>query len=185
MVTGTTGVTGTYGSTQSTNSTGQLDKDAFLKLLLTQLSNQDPLKPMDDTQFISQLAQFSSLEQMQQLNTNFGPFFQNFDTFAANQTATSLISKTITAVDPNPPKNATGHLVNPMTDANGVPLKDSDGNEIPISIVGQVQAIKFTSDGPMAVMTVSQKQYDSGTGQTVTRDVVKEIPVANVTKITE
>lgn len=47
-----------------------LDKDAFLRLLTTQLANQDPLNPMEDREFIAQLAQFSSLEQMQNLNKN-------------------------------------------------------------------------------------------------------------------
>lgn len=49
-------------------SMNDLDKDAFLKLLTTQLANQDPLSPMEDTEFIAQLAQFSSLEQMSALN---------------------------------------------------------------------------------------------------------------------
>jgi flagellar basal-body rod modification protein FlgD len=52
-----------YGSEPSTASSS-LDKDAFLQLLVTQLQNQDPLNPMDDKEFIAQLAQFSSLEQM-------------------------------------------------------------------------------------------------------------------------
>lgn len=47
-----------------------LDKDAFLRLLTTQLAHQDPLNPMEDQEFIAQLAQFSSLEQMQNVNEN-------------------------------------------------------------------------------------------------------------------
>jgi flagellar basal-body rod modification protein FlgD len=45
-----------------------LDKDAFLKLLTTQLQNQDPLNPTDSTAFTAQLAQFSSLEQLSNVN---------------------------------------------------------------------------------------------------------------------
>lgn len=48
--------------------TDKLGKDAFMQLLVTQMQNQDPLNPSSDTEFIGQLAQFSSLEQMENLN---------------------------------------------------------------------------------------------------------------------
>ncbi len=47
---------------------GRLDKQAFLMLLIAQLKNQDPLNPMPDREFVAQLAQLNTLEQMQQMN---------------------------------------------------------------------------------------------------------------------
>lgn len=47
---------------------GDMDKDAFLKILVTQLQNQNPLEPMENTEFIGQMAQFSALEQQVQTN---------------------------------------------------------------------------------------------------------------------
>lgn len=48
---------------------GSLDKDAFLQLLVTQMQYQDPLEPTDNTEYISQLATFSSLEEMQNMSS--------------------------------------------------------------------------------------------------------------------
>ena len=47
--------------------TGELDRDAFLMLLITQMQHQDPLNPMDDRDFLAQMAQFSALEQQQHM----------------------------------------------------------------------------------------------------------------------
>ena len=59
------------GTTQApVNASQELDRDAFLNLLITQLQNQDPLNPTDSVEFTAQLAQFSSLEQLGNVNDN-------------------------------------------------------------------------------------------------------------------
>lgn len=60
---------GTYSSAVLESS--GMGKDAFLQLLVSQLRNQDPLNPVNDKEFLAQMAQFSALEQMQNLNQNF------------------------------------------------------------------------------------------------------------------
>lgn len=83
---------GSVASTQSStvNQSG-LGQDDFLKILLTQLTYQDPLKPMDNQQFIAQMAQFSALEQSRQLN-------EKIDSLLTAQAATQsfgLLGKTV------------------------------------------------------------------------------------------
>jgi flagellar basal-body rod modification protein FlgD len=95
MATAVTSSTNTTNTTQSqlTTVTKELDRDAFMNLLVTQMQNQDPMNPMKDTEFIAQLAQFSSLEQMQQVNSNLTLLAQ-MD--AASQ-ASSLLGKSVVA----------------------------------------------------------------------------------------
>ena len=68
-----------------------LDKDDYLKLLITQLQNQDPTSPMEDREFIAQMAQFSSLEQMTNMNTG----FQNLAAVLSAGQATSMLGKSV------------------------------------------------------------------------------------------
>lgn len=68
-----------------------LGKDDFLKLLIAQLSNQDPTSPMENTEFIAQMAQFSSLEQMTNMSTS---FTQLADMLTASE-ASSVIGRTV------------------------------------------------------------------------------------------
>ena len=69
----------------------ELGKDDFLKLLLTQLSHQDPTSPMDNNEFIAQMAQFSSLEQMH----NMANGFEKMTNMMNNSDAVSTLGKTV------------------------------------------------------------------------------------------
>jgi flagellar basal-body rod modification protein FlgD len=59
-------------TTTQSNETNKTGQDAFLKLLVEQLKHQDPLAPQDGTQFVAQLAQFNSLEQLISINERLG-----------------------------------------------------------------------------------------------------------------
>ena len=60
----------------------KLGQDAFMRLLTTQLANQDPLKPQDNGEFIAQLAQFSSLEKLTSIETSIKELAAAFQTLA-------------------------------------------------------------------------------------------------------
>jgi flagellar basal-body rod modification protein FlgD len=65
------------GVTSSTTSASSLSMQDFLQVLLTQLTYQDPLKPVDNQQFMAQIAQFTTLQQTQELNTNIQRLLSN------------------------------------------------------------------------------------------------------------
>lgn len=102
----------------------ELGKDAFMQLLVAQIKNQDPLNPTDSSASIAQMAQFSSLEQMQNLNTTMTNIY-NYQTTNTLVSNAALIGKTVTALD-------------------------SDGN----TVTGKINAVGLSNDGKSAVFSV-------------------------------
>ena len=98
----------TYNRVNSSTKNEQSDKDMFLSLMLQQMQNQDPTEPMDNQQWLSQLAQYSSLEQMTQMNQGLTDCMSYvkamYSDMVANSEITqtlSLIGKEVTVKDPD------------------------------------------------------------------------------------
>ncbi len=77
------------------SSAAAMDYDTFLKLLIAQMKNQDPTKPMDSTEYVAQLATFSQVEQSMQTNTRLDSLL----TSSALSLAEGLIGRTVTSPD--------------------------------------------------------------------------------------
>lgn len=94
--------------------TNELDKNAFLKLLITQLENQDPLDPQDNGEFIAEMAQFSSLEQMTNMNESLGKIntlVSNMDTSVLVGQLSGMIGKGIDWNEPTQTTDENGEIV--------------------------------------------------------------------------
>lgn len=115
-----------------------LDFQSLLKIILTQLTYQDPLKPLDNFQFVSQLAQFSQLQQSQTLNDQITSLLA---AQSATQ-ATSLLGKTVDFSNGSTTSSGTVQSVAFSKGAPSLTVKGADGtvtSSISISQVSQVR----------------------------------------------
>lgn len=103
-----------------------MGKDIFLKMLVSQLKNQDPLNPLDGTDFAAQLAQFSSLEQLTNINSAIETLSGNMSALNGSQMA-ALIGSEVTAVSDDTETTGT---VSGITFEDGVTYLVVDGAEI-------------------------------------------------------
>ena len=88
--------------TAKVNDNASLGKDDFLKLLVAQMQNQDPMNPTDSTASIAQMAQFSSLEQMTNIATSMDALNKSMTNFSQQSSLTqgaALIGKSVSGVD--------------------------------------------------------------------------------------
>src|SRR3984957_8397928 len=125
----TTGTSSSSTTSADAGITSQLGPSAFLQLLTTQLQNQDPLNPMDDTQSVAELAQFSAVQATTSLNDSFSSFESNFSVMQS----AGLLGKTVSAQSTDASGNVSSvtGTVKTISVINGVPeftLADSNGN---------------------------------------------------------
>jgi flagellar basal-body rod modification protein FlgD len=122
------------GSTTNTSATGTLDKMAFLRLFTTQLKNQDPLNPMDSAQFTAQLAQFSAVEQLFNINSQLTKLGDLQGALLQGMTA-GLIGKTVTLTD-----GTTGKVNAVVMENNQVQVLLSDNRQISMNQIKKISA---------------------------------------------
>jgi len=111
-----------------------LDRDALLKMLITQLRYKDQLRQMEYKEFIAQLAQFSSLEQMQSMNKSLEAFLQNQTAFQA----IGLIGHVVEGIDPRGGEKVNGVVKSIRFDGSTILLKVND-RELPLGAISLVQ----------------------------------------------
>jgi flagellar basal-body rod modification protein FlgD len=126
-------------ATPQASGDSSLDKDAFMQLLVAQMKNQDPTEPTSNEQFIAQLAQFSSLEEMQGVNENLvamAALNQGNALMSQLTNASALIGNSVTYSDQY------GQSVSGKVEAvrleNGQAVLQVDGATVPLSAVTEV-----------------------------------------------
>ena len=115
----------TQGATQQASATGaSVDYQAFLKLLVAEMKNQDPTEPMDSTQYVAQLASFSQVEQSVQINKKLDQMLQT----SAVAQADALLGHTITSAD----GAKSGVVTEVRLTSDAIIAVTGDGTEIPV-----------------------------------------------------
>ena len=159
-----------YNKTDRTNTSeapsrtpgGDLGKDEFLQLLVCQMKNQDPLEPNKDTDFIAQLAQFSALEQMQNLNET-----------VMNSQAFSLVGKyvLINTTDSTGKINEVNGVVDYITIKNGDAYMSVDGKLYSMDDLVEVRDSFYAIQDYLPSVEKTEATYDKSKKEPV------EIPI--------
>ncbi|RTM00174.1 MAG: flagellar hook assembly protein FlgD [Hyphomicrobiales bacterium] len=110
-------------ASQQTSKTA-VDYQSFLKLLIAEMKNQDPTKPMDSTQYVAQLATFSQVEQSVQTNTKLDQIMSS----SALSQADAIIGRNITSVD----GKTSGTVASVTLSSSGLIAVLQDGTQVPV-----------------------------------------------------
>jgi flagellar basal-body rod modification protein FlgD len=118
-----------------------LGKDAFLRILVTQMKNQNPLEPLKDTEFIGQMAQFSSLEQLTNLNQTMTQFVGGSGSQSLGDHADLIGKKIFWEQDANGVPESGEGIVKAVSIKNGEMIVEleTDGVKDPIKSIQRIE----------------------------------------------
>ena len=120
--------------TVNASATQSVTQNQFLQLLISEMKNQDPTQPTDETQTLSQLAQFSSLEQM----TNLNQTMTQGNAYSQISQSAALIGKTVTTSGNSTTAGVSG-VVSAVTINSGKTYLTVGGQSVDASTVTQIQ----------------------------------------------
>lgn len=133
-------VTRAAAAKKDTNGNAEMGKDQFLKILIAQLKNQDPMNPMEDKEFIAQMAQFSTVEQLMNINTQVTSLSQSLSI------ASSMIGKEITWIQAGAKDSITGEAAEGATKKGVVEsIVMKDGKQYAVVGAAEVLLSEITS----------------------------------------
>jgi len=124
-VTNTTGARSSATGSAGAGSTGTVDYNTFLQLLIAQMKNQDPTNPMDSSQYMSQFAQLSAVEQAIQTNSKLDALLSS----SALSQAEGLIGRTATFTDASG-ETFTGKIASVSINTDGAVATLEDGTRV-------------------------------------------------------
>ncbi|WP_145329761.1 flagellar hook capping FlgD N-terminal domain-containing protein [Paenibacillus xylanexedens] len=137
--------------------TKELGKDQFLKILITQLQNQDPMQPMEDKEFIAQMAQFSSVEQLVNISTQLKTLNQSLGAVSG------MIGMEISWLSSDKTDNGTLRqgIVDSIIVRDGVQYAKVGNDEIKLDEIIQVNRAKQAEETNPAVQNVQSDVTDT------------------------
>jgi flagellar basal-body rod modification protein FlgD len=144
-----------------------LGKDAFMQLLVSQMRNQDPMSPTSNEDFIAQLAQFSSLEQMEELNGNILGLavLQQSNALMSQLTDSSaLIGKEVRFIDPESGDELVGNVTS-VKIQDGLAILNIDGEDVPLGNVTEITGADDATELPDDSTTDESNDAEDGEEQ--------------------
>ncbi|KQY83121.1 flagellar hook capping protein [Paenibacillus sp. Root52] len=139
--------------------TKELGKDQFLKILITQLQNQDPMQPMEDKEFIAQMAQFSSVEQLVNISSQLKTLNQSLGAVSG------MIGREISWLSSNKADNGTLRqgIVDSIVVRDGVQYAKVGNDEIKLDEIIQVTNPKEPESSDLNQPEQSEPQVQNNT----------------------
>ncbi len=148
------------------NTDNEINQDMFLQLMITQLQNQDPLEPMDNTEFLSQQAMFTQVNTLQEMNQNlatYGDAILSLNASMLNSNtlnqAMNLVGKEVTAINPdNKDETISGIVDSVKITDNGLTFT-INGQEISSEYITGVNNITNETTDPDAELKANAKDF--------------------------